>query len=113
MSKIVPSFLFLGKCNTFLFKLIDKFGSNHEIKISNNENILSLTKPKLGLFEYLFIELYIHSSESMPSLSNYNWINSHLLGRKNLNLVNIISKNSSIPTILIAENMKIKCEPNV
>jgi hypothetical protein len=77
--EIVPSYSFLGKCNTFLFKLSDKFGSNDEMIFRNKENLLSLTQTYLGLYDYLINSLYIHSTESMPSLSHYDWINSYLM----------------------------------
>jgi hypothetical protein len=71
--EIVPNFSFLGKCNTFLFKLREKFGPNYELRFMNNENILSITGQRPTLPHYLINRLYIHSSESMPSLTHYDW----------------------------------------
>jgi hypothetical protein len=73
ISEIVPSFSFLGDCNTFLFKMRAKFGSNNELRFTDNENILLLTKPYLFPYDYIVNRIYIHSSELMPSLSNYDW----------------------------------------
>jgi hypothetical protein len=39
----------------------------------NNENILSITGQRPTLPHYLINRLYIHSSESMPSLTHYDW----------------------------------------
>jgi hypothetical protein len=78
ISERVPSFSFLGKCNTFLFDLRNKFGLSHKFRFLNNENIISLTQPQTyELFNnYLFNKLYIHSSESNASISYYDRTNS-------------------------------------
>jgi hypothetical protein len=77
ISERVPSFSFLGKCNTYLFDLRNKFGFSHEFRFLNDKNIISLTQPETYLFffrNYYINRLYIHSSESMASLSYYDRI---------------------------------------
>jgi hypothetical protein len=76
ISERVSSFSFLGKCNTFLFDLRKKFGLSHEFTFLNDENIISLTQPQTSFVmkNYYINRFYIHSSESMASLSYYDWI---------------------------------------
>jgi hypothetical protein len=75
ISQIVPSFSFLGKCNTFQFKSKNKFESNLVLRLTNNKNLLSLNRDFFGN-SYMKSQYYIHSFESKPSLSYYDWINS-------------------------------------
>ncbi len=78
ISERVLSFSFLGKCNTYLFDLRNKFGLSHEFRSLNNENIISSAQPITFMVfkNYFSNKFYIHSSESMASLSYYDRINS-------------------------------------
>jgi hypothetical protein len=72
-SQVVASFSSLGKCNTFRIKNenYSEFQPKHRLR--SEESLLFLSKADLNPAEYMKNKLYIHSSDSMPSHSNYDW----------------------------------------
>jgi hypothetical protein len=72
--KIEPSFSYLGKCNTYLFKSSDNFGFNSGIQSRNGKTLIEFFRPLFFPFDYLSTVFYIHSSDSMPSLSYNDWL---------------------------------------
>jgi hypothetical protein len=75
--KMLPTLSYLGKCNTYLFKSSDNFSFDSEIQSRNGKLLIEFYRPEIPLIEYLEDPVfYIHSSDSMPSLSNNDWFKS-------------------------------------
>jgi hypothetical protein len=72
-SKIEPTFSYLGKCNSYLLKSSDSFGLKSKTQLRNRENLIGFITPRLFRGEYMRNVFYIHSSDSMPSLSYNDW----------------------------------------
>jgi hypothetical protein len=66
-----PTLSYLGNCNTYLFKSSKNFEFKSELQLRNKKILMDFYRTPLFLFEYLRTVFYIHSSDSMPSLS-YN-----------------------------------------
>jgi hypothetical protein len=86
ISEIVSSFSYLGKCNTFLFKLDKIFDFENELQIKNETNLITMraTELKPVKYEYLLNKLFIHPSDSLPSLSTCDWNDSDFIIQSNV-----------------------------
>ncbi len=69
--KMESSISYLGKCNTYLLKSSDNFSFNSEIQSRNGNILIEFFRSQFSVLDFLVTVFYIHSSDSMPSLS-YN-----------------------------------------